>query len=267
MQQIKDMRFVVDAVDVIYQMYLNGWDERNGGNFSYLLTEQEASLFDSKQPERVLDIGFDASYLAGRFVLVSATGQFFRNVKRYPEEVLGIVKILSDGHSIGVYWGFVGGGRPTSEFPSHILCHIERLKHDPAQRVVIHTHSTYTLALTYMLPDDERTITRALWKMSTECSIVFPEGVGYLPWELCGTVKIGQDTARKMEKYKIVLWSMHGVYASGDSLNEAFGLIETVEKAAKIYCITAAHRVREIEDRDIAELGKAFGVTVNKEML
>ena len=82
------MRFVVDAVDVIYQMYLNGWDERNGGNFSYLLTEQEASLFDGKQPERVIDIGFDASYLAGRFVLVSATGQFFRKIFRQTFQIV-----------------------------------------------------------------------------------------------------------------------------------------------------------------------------------
>ena len=267
MDEIKDMRFVVDAIDVIYQMYGNGWDERNGGNFSYLLSAEEAKVFEGKSPSRVLPLDFDVSYLKGRFVLVSATGQFFRNVKRYPEEVLGIVKVLEDGKSLGVYWGFEGDGKPTSEFPSHLLCHISRLKQDKDQRVVIHTHATYTLALTYMLPEDEREISRTLWKMSTECAIVFPEGVGYLPWELCGTVKIGMDTAKKMERYKIVLWSMHGVYASGNSVNEAFGRIETVEKAARIYCITYGRRAREIRDENILELARVFGVSLNKDMI
>lgn len=267
MKNIRHMRFVEDAIDVIYKMYLNGWDERNGGNFSYLLAEEEAKIFKNKKPKRVVEIPFDASGIKNRFVLVTATGQFFRNVMKYPEEVLGIIKITEDGKHFGVYWGFKNNGKPTSEFPSHILCHIERLKHDPNQRVVIHTHATYTLALTYMLPEDEREITRTLWKMSTECATVFPEGVGYLPWEMCGTIQIGEHTAQKMEKYKIVLWSMHGVYASGDSLNEAFGLVETVEKAAMIYCITENHRKREIEDSSIKALGEAFHVTLNKEML
>ncbi len=267
MKKIEKMRFVVDAIDVIDKMYMNGWDERNGGNFSYLLTEEEAKVFQKKKPSRVLELSFDASYLKNRFVLVTATGQFFRNVKKYPEEVLGIAKILEDGKHIGLYWGFKNGGRPTSEFPSHLLCHIARLKKDSSQRVVIHTHATYTLALTFLLPEDERIITRTLWKMCTECSIVFPEGIGYLPWELCGTTKIGEDTAKKMETFKIVLWSMHGVYSAGSSINEAFGLIETVEKAAKIYCITMGNRQREIDDESIKELCDFFRVDVNKAML
>ncbi len=267
MGDITKKRFVIDAQDVIYKMYSSGWDERNGGNFTYLLDEKEARLFAHKKPSRIIDIGFDASPLKGRFILTTVTGQYFRNVLHYPTEVLGIGQILEDGKHMALYWGFGNNGRPTSEFPSHLLCHIERLKHDPNQRVVIHTHATYTLALTFMLPEDEKEITKTLWKMSTECSVVFPEGIGYLPWELCGTIKIGEDTARKMETYKIVLWSMHGVYAAGSSVNEAFGLIETVEKAARIYCITQGQRVREIKDENIKELANAFDVTLNKEML
>ena len=267
MKKIEKMRFVIDAVDVIYKMCDNGWDERNGGNFSYLLSDEESRVFKNKKPFKTLDLDFDASYIKNRFILVTATGQYFRNVKKYTDEVLGIVKIMEDGKHIGLYWGFKNDGRPTSEFPSHILCHIERLKQDVNQRVIIHTHATYSVALTFLLPEDEKIISNSLWKMSTECAIVFPEGVGYLPWELCGTVNIGKHTAEKMKKYRIVLWSMHGVYVAGNSINEAFGLVETVEKAATIYCITQNNRVREISKDNILELCEAFKVNVNKDLL
>ena len=71
--------------------------------------------------------------------------------------------------------------------------------------------------------------------MCTECIIVFPEGVGVLPWMLCGNNEIGEETAKKMLDHRIVIWSMHGVYGAGKNLDEAFGLIETVEKVAQIY--------------------------------
>ena len=69
--------------------------------------------------------------------------------------------------------------------------------------------------------------------MITECIVVFPDGVGVLPWMVCGNEEIGLATAKKMETCRIVVWAHHGILASGSSLNDAFGLIETVNKAAK----------------------------------
>ena len=83
MKKIEKMRFVIDAVDVIYKMCDNGWDERNGGNFSYLLSDEESRVFKNKKPFKILDLDFDASYIKNRFILVTATGQYFRNVKKY----------------------------------------------------------------------------------------------------------------------------------------------------------------------------------------
>ena len=47
----------------------------------------------------------------------------------------------------------------------------------------------------------------------------------------CGTNEIGAATAKKMEEFRLVVWSMHGIYGAGRTMDEAFGLIETVEKA------------------------------------
>ena len=79
---------------------------------------------------------------------------------------------------------------------------------------------------------DEKKLTHTLLDLCTECIVVFPDGVGILPWMLCGTNSIGEATAKKMEEFRLVVWGMHGIYGAGKSLDATFGLIEPVEKAA-----------------------------------
>ena len=47
--------------------------------------------------------------------------------------------------------------------------------------------------------------------MATESIVVFPEGVGVLPWMVCGTQLIGEHTAEKKE-VSAVIWALHGVF-------------------------------------------------------
>ena len=104
--------------------------------------------------------------------------------------------------------------------------------------------------------------------MCTECIVVFPDGVGVLPWMLCGTNSIGEATAEKMKEFRLVVWGMHGIYGAGKDLDETFGLIETVEKAAQIYMLTAhLPRVNTIKDEEMVELAEFFGVDYRKDFL
>ena len=97
---------------------------------------------------------------------------------------------------------------------------------------------------------------------------VFPEGVEVLPWMLCGTNSIGEATAEKMQNARVVLWAMHGIYGAGKDLDETFGLVETVEKAAMIY-MKIAHlpKVNTIQDSEMKELAEYFGVDYRKDYL
>ena len=54
---------------------------------------------------------------------------------------------------------------------------------------------------------------------------MFTDGVGILPWMLCGTNEIGEATAEKMKEFRLVIWAMHGIYGAGKTLDETFGLI------------------------------------------
>lgn len=72
-----------------------------------------------------------------------------------------------------------------------------RLKKDPLHRVVMHSHPTYTLAMTYVHELSDKAFTHSLWEMCTECIVVFPDGIGVLPWMLCGTNEIGRRHGEK----------------------------------------------------------------------
>ena len=243
-------------------MYAHGWDERNGGNISLLLDEEDAAEYlDTGAVVRSIPTGFSAPQLDGRYFLVTGTGKYFKNVQYAPEVNLGIVRLADSGKTAELLWGLTDGGSFTSEFPAHMMSHAARLSADPENRVVMHCHPSNLLAMTYVHTLDEREFTRTLWQMCTECIMVFPDGVNVLPWMLCGTNEIGESTAEKMKTARLVVWAQHGVYGAGKDLDETFGLIETAEKAAEIYMKTAhLPRINTITDEQLHLLEKHFGV-------
>ena len=268
MKNVLTAPFVREMCKTASNMYRLGWDERNGGNISYLLKNEEvAEYLDLKKVIRTIplmgvnEVDFDASPLEGKIFIVTGTGKYFKNVEDDPETNLGIVRIGKGGKEVELLWGFADGGRPTSEFPAHMMSHMARLSFDPENRVVMHSHPTNTLAMNFVHELDEKKFTHTLWEMCTECIVVFPDGVGVLPWMLCGTTEIGVATAKKMKEFRLVVWAMHGIYGAGKTLDETFGLIETVEKAAQIYMLTAhLPRVNTIKDEDMLKLLELFGV-------
>ncbi len=269
MKDILTAPFVKEMCDTTANMYRLGWDERNGGNISYMLDEAEVREYlDVNNVIRTIPTGFQADSLVGKIFIVTGTGKYFKNVEKDPENNLGIIRIAKDGTTAELLWGYRDGGRFTSELPAHLMSHMARLSVDKDNRVVIHSHPTNTLAMNYVHELDEKKFTHTLWEMCTECIVVFPDGVGILPWMLCGTNEIGEATARKMKEFRLVIWGMHGIYGAGKSLDETFGLIETVEKAAQIYMLTAGlERKNTIKDEDMVKLAEYFGVDYRKDFL
>ena len=262
MKNFLESPFLVEMVRTTTNMYAHGWDERNGGNISLLLEEEQiADYIDPSAVIRTIPTGFQAPELDGKTFLVTGTGKYFKNVQYAPEANLGLVRLTGGGGNAELLWGFEDGGKFTSEFPAHMMSHVARLKVNPANRVVMHCHPANLLAMTYVHSLDEREFTRTLWQMCTECIVVFPEGVNVLPWMLCGTNEIGEATAEKMLTARLVVWSQHGIYGAGQDLDETFGLIETAEKAAEIY-MKIAHlpRLNTITDEQLHQMEARFGV-------
>lgn len=258
--------FLVEMVRTVTNMYDHGWDERNGGNISLMLAEDEITDYlDIQHVIREIPTGFEAPALAGRYFLVTGTGKYFKNVQYDPENNLGLFRVAKDGCTAELLWGYSDGGRFTSELPAHLMSHMKRLTVDPDNRVVMHTHPANLLAMTYIHDLDEKLFTRTLWQMCTECIVVFPDGVNVLPWMLCGTNEIGEATAEKMRTARLVVWAQHGIYGAGKDLDETFGLIETAEKAAEIYLKIAHLPLKNtITDEQMHELERRFDVTARE---
>ena len=103
------------------------------------------------------------------------------------------MKVDSDGAGYHILWGLTEDAVPTSELPAHFLSHSERIKLTGGKdRVIMHCHATNLIALTYVLENHSDLFTRKLWEGSTECLVVFPDGVGILPWMVPGTDEIGR---------------------------------------------------------------------------
>src|SRR4051812_18586365 len=107
--------FLQEMMDTTANLYRLGWDERNGGNISYLLHEYEVLPYlDVNNVTRTVLMNFDASALAGKYFIVTGSGKFFKNVKEDPAANLGIIRITADGKSYEIIWGFENGVVATS---------------------------------------------------------------------------------------------------------------------------------------------------------
>lgn len=261
---ILNANYVQEMIEVTSNLYRLGWDERNGGNISYLLEENEVLPFlNPTEVIREIPMIFDATSLAGKYFIVTGSGKYFKNVQANPAENLGIIRVKEDGKTLQLLWGLENDAVPTSELPSHFMSHMARLEVDPENRIIMHNHATHLLAMSFTHDLDEKAFTRTLWQMCTECLVVFPEGVSILPWIVPGTTEIGEATAAKMKETRLVLWPQHGIYGAGKDMDEVFGLIETAEKAAEVYTYVCAQGgiKQTISDENLRLLADSFGVT------
>ncbi|MEK4105858.1 rhamnulose-1-phosphate aldolase [Paenibacillus sp. FSL R10-2791] len=255
--------FIQEMSEITRHMWELGWDELNGGNVSYLLDENEvAKYINVLEPLRTIKLTFPVKELAGKYFIVTGSGKYFRNVIKDPEANLGVLRVSGNGESVEVLWGLRNGAVPTSELASHFMSHIERLKVDPTHRIVLHTHATNVIAMTFTHDLDELKFTKTLWEMCTECLVVFPDGVSVIPWIVPGSSEIGRETVKKMKDHRLVIWPQHGIFGTGSTMDATFGLVETVEKAATIYNLIGGREIKQkITDQQLWDLAKAFGVT------
>lgn len=258
-----------DIVKITHDMWLKGWAERNAGNISVRLTADQMPDLSAADQEW-MDCGFSVPELGGERFLFSGTGCFMRNVELLPECHLGVIELDEAGARFRKIWGFTRGGRPTSELAPHLCAHAARLgASGGTDRVVIHTHTAAMIALTYSLDLDTTILTRLLWEMHTECLVVFPQGCGFVPWQVPGSGDLAAATAEILEKRSLAVWQFHGIMGTGPDLDTVFGLIDTAEKAAQIYVhAMAAGGVRnKLSSAQLAALAKTFNVSPDPDIL
>ena len=101
MNNVLGLKAVAKFADTCNQSWLKGWNERNGGNMSYRMKDEEVSaishLFNDNGDWR--PIGITVSNLAGEYFTVTGSGKFYMNIKNEPENNICIVKIDDKGEN------------------------------------------------------------------------------------------------------------------------------------------------------------------------
>lgn len=270
--KVLEAEFVQGFIRMANDGWEQGWHERNGGNLSYRMKPEEAdSVKENFSPKEWQPIGTAVPKLAKEYFLVTGSGKYFRNVIIKPEDSICMIELDEKGENYRIVWGLVNGGRPTSELPSHLMNHeVKMLASGGKHRVIYHAHTTNVIALTFVLPLDDKVFTRELWEMATECPVVFPDGIGVVPWMVPGGRDIAVATSELMKKYDVAVWAHHGMFASGEDFDLTFGLMHTVEKSAEILVKMLSMRpdkLQTISPQNFRDLAVDFKVHLPEEFL
>lgn len=269
---IKNAEFVKGYIRMTDDASKKGWHERNGGNFTYRIKSEEVEeIMPALKPAADWQpIGTSVPNIAGEYFLATGSGKYMRNVVLCPEDNIAVLKVDDKGENYSVLWGYEHGGRPTSELPTHLMNHgIKKAATNGLNRVIYHAHPANAIALTFILPLTAKAFTHELWEMMTEVPVIFPEGIGVVPWMVPGGKAIADATGVLMKKYNAVIWAHHGVFCAGKDFDEAFGFMDTIEKASQVAVKVRSMggKKQTISNQNFRDLAKAFNITLNEEFL
>ncbi len=129
------------------------------------------------------------------------------------------------------------------------------------EKVILHTHVTELIALTHS-PEikSKNDLNKLIWSMHPETMTFIPNGVGFVPFTLPGTVDIAEKTSEEFKSHSIVIWEKHGVFAIADNTVEAFDKVDMISKAAKIWfmCKNAGFDPKGLSKEQINQLKKYY---------
>ena len=230
------LKATVDQVaEVAGYLWQKGWAERNGGNITVNITDQADDALRQLPPiSPVFPIGTTLPHLSGCYFYCKGTGKRMRDLARQPMQNGSIIRILPDCASYTIIAD--EPVLPTSELPSHLTMHDYLIGSGSKYKATLHTHPIELVAMSHnpqMLTPG--TLTHILWSMIPETLAFAPLGLGIVPYQLPGSVRLAEATLEQIKDYDVVLWEKHGVCAVGLDIMDAFDQVDVLNKSAIIY--------------------------------
>ncbi len=261
----KVKKTILDVSEVAGYLWQRGWAERNAGNISVNIDDyidKDFTVDLSQYAYFSLEKSFPA--LGGKVFFVTGTGKRMRDIARKPLKNALIIKLndKGDGYYIISHKKTVDNFAPTSELPTHLAIHEKLILPGSKNRVVMHTHANELAALTQIKEfNNEKILNKILFGMHPEAMIYIPKGIGFVEYALPGTIDIALKTIDMIDKYDVVLWEKHGVFAVGEDVMETFDMIDILAKSAKIYfmCKSAGFEPEGLSDDELEELIREYG--------
>ena len=239
-----------------------GAAEGAAGNIS-VFARHIANIND-RFPERgELALPVPVPALSGGWVVVTGSGCRLRDASTKPEETLVLLHILPGGERAQHY--SAADLTPTSELNSHLAVHADQVARQRiAYHALAHAQPFYLTFLSHH-PDYTHTLelNRRLVRWQPETLVVFPHGIGTIPYLLTGSAGLMEATVAGLIQNRLVVWQKHGVLARSDlSATHTADLVEYAEAAARyeVENLRLGSPAGGLTDDEIRGLCKRFGV-------
>ena len=115
MNSIFGVKVMEDYIRMCHDGVRQGWHERNGGNLTYRMKEEEVAEcrpYFKHMPGDWVKMGVEAENLKGEYFISTGSGKFLQNVGLEPQNSICIVEINETGDAYRIVWGLENGGRP-----------------------------------------------------------------------------------------------------------------------------------------------------------
>ena len=223
---------LADFKATAHWLYFRGWSEGSGGNMSVRL-DMPSGIKIPAPNENWIDLPIDVPKLAGKCLLLTASGSRAREIGIDPIPSTGLFLVGEDGKS---YIWLAGNDNPSCELPTHLAIHNELAIHRPEDKAIMHTHPANLIALSHVNElASGPAISDKILKLQSEARLYLPEGIGYVPHQLPGSLELGLASAELVKTHHLIMWHMHGCLATGADLASGFDLMEVFEKSAGMY--------------------------------
>ncbi len=218
-------------------LWQKGWAERSAGNISVCLGE--ITIPEDQKPIKEGNLPKPLPEVAGCSFLITAAGSRMRDIADDPTRGVGIVRVSRDGSAYSVPWCGSEGFSPSSEMFSHMGIHAIRSSGGKPCGAVLHAHPDELIALSLREElQEEGALNTLLMSVHPEAAIVIPEGVGFVPYMKPGSEELSAATLSAFREHSVVIWGNHGAISTGKDLDEAFDLMDVLNKLARIYLLT-----------------------------
>ena len=239
-----------DIAEIARHLSEMGWSEANAGNISMLMPRGTSfPLGENPNSYHFLE---PVKELAGRTLLITATGSRFRRMKRDIETQIVPVTITEFG--TGALWPS-HFPNPTSEIGTHIQVHSLTPDLGWEKSAIVHTHSTKMLALSSSDIPGEM-LQDAVERAHPEISILMKKGLAFIDFAPPGTWELGEKTKHEFKKANAVIWRKHGILGFAENIEMACDYVEMTEKAAEILLLeqSAFGNFLGLKDRELDNL-------------
>jgi ribulose-5-phosphate 4-epimerase/fuculose-1-phosphate aldolase len=154
-----------------------------------------------------------------------------------------IAKVAPDGEHLG-------GDRPSKEYPFHLAVFAQR----PGARAVVHLHSTYSVAVSCLCPEQTEDVIPPL----TAYYVMRVGKLPLVPYFRPGDRALADAVKEVSREHRSMLLANHGPIVSGASLDEAVHASEELEETAKLHLILGDRPTSPLNTEQIADLNREF---------